>query len=76
MGHAWFDGAPGLETIRYGGKMPCVEVRGDDGTLVVLNAGTGIRCLGETLGPEVSRIDLRSLIFIWIISRGWGFLNR
>jgi phosphoribosyl 1,2-cyclic phosphodiesterase len=35
-----------------------VEVRGEDGTLVVLDAGTGIRRLGETLGPEVRCIDL------------------
>lgn len=50
--------APGPETIRYGGNTSCVEVRGDDGTLMVLDAGTGIRCLGATLGPEVPRIDL------------------
>ena len=49
---------PGPETIRYGGNTSCVEVRGDDGTLVVLDAGTGIRRLGATLGPEVTRIDL------------------
>lgn len=50
--------APGLETVRYGGNTSCVEVRGDDGSLVVLDAGTGIRRLGETVGPEVPRIDL------------------
>jgi phosphoribosyl 1,2-cyclic phosphodiesterase len=50
--------APGLETVRYGGNTSCVEVRGDDGTLVVLDAGTGIRRLGETIGHEVGRIDL------------------
>ena len=50
--------APGLETVRYGGNTSCVEVRGDDGTLVVLDAGTGIRRLGETVGSEVRRIDI------------------
>jgi phosphoribosyl 1,2-cyclic phosphodiesterase len=50
--------APGLETVRYGGNTSCVEVRGDDGTLVVLDAGTGIRRLGATIGPEVGRIDI------------------
>jgi phosphoribosyl 1,2-cyclic phosphodiesterase len=49
---------PGPETVRYGGNTSCVEVRGEDGTLVVLDAGTGSRCLGETLGLEVGRIDL------------------
>lgn len=50
--------APGLETVRYGGNTSCVEVRGGDGTLVVLDAGTGIRRLGATIGPEVRRIDV------------------
>jgi phosphoribosyl 1,2-cyclic phosphodiesterase len=50
--------APGLETVRYGGNTSCVEVRGDDGSLVVLDAGTGIRRLGASVGPEVTRIDV------------------
>jgi phosphoribosyl 1,2-cyclic phosphodiesterase len=50
--------APGLETVRYGGNTSCVEVRGDDGTFVVLDAGTGIRRLGETVTSEVTRIDI------------------
>ncbi|HWP48882.1 MAG TPA: MBL fold metallo-hydrolase [Candidatus Limnocylindrales bacterium] len=50
--------APGPETVRYGGNTSCVEVRGADGTLLVLDAGTGIRRLGATIGPEVPRIDL------------------
>lgn len=33
----------------YGGNTTCVEVRGDDGHLVILDAGTGIRELGRTL---------------------------
>ena len=50
--------APGPETMRYGGNTSCVEVRGADGTLVILDSGTGIRRLGETLGAETRRIDL------------------
>ena len=37
--------APGPDTARYGGNTPSVEVRGDDGTVLVLDAGTGIRPL-------------------------------
>jgi len=44
--------------IRYGGNTSCVEVRGTGGTLLVLDAGTGIKRLGETLGPEISRVDI------------------
>jgi phosphoribosyl 1,2-cyclic phosphodiesterase len=49
---------PGPETTRYGGNTSCVEVRGRDGSLLVLDAGTGIRRLGAVVGPEVRRIDL------------------
>jgi phosphoribosyl 1,2-cyclic phosphodiesterase len=49
--------APGPETVRYGGNTSCVEVRGADGTLLVLDAGTGIRRLGGRVGPEM-RVDL------------------
>ena len=41
--------APGAETVRYGGNTSCVEVRLEDGTLLVLDAGTGIRPLGTGL---------------------------
>ncbi len=50
--------APGADTARYGGNTSCVEVRGAGGTLLVLDAGTGIRPLGKTLGSDVARIDL------------------
>ena len=49
---------PGPETVRYGGNTSCVEVRGADGTLLVLDAGTGIRRLGARLGPEAGRVDV------------------
>lgn len=40
---------PGANTVRYGGNTSCVEVLLDDGTVLVLDAGTGIRCLGPDL---------------------------
>ena len=36
---------PGPETARYGGNTSCVSVRGREGTILVLDAGTGIRRL-------------------------------
>ncbi len=48
----------GPATARYGGNTACVEVRGDDGTLLVLDAGTGIRPLGAGLEQMPSRIDI------------------
>ena len=41
--------APGPGTVRYGGNTSCVEVRTADGTLLVLDAGTGLRALGDAL---------------------------
>ena len=44
---------PGPETARYGGNTSCVQVELADGTMLVLDAGTGIRPLGLTLpAPE------------------------
>src|SRR5262245_5020128 len=41
--------SPGPQTVRYGGNTSCVEVRLQDGTLIVLDAGTGLRALGDAL---------------------------
>jgi phosphoribosyl 1,2-cyclic phosphodiesterase len=50
---------PGLETTRYGGDTSCVSVDGGDpGHVLVLDAGSGIRRLGLSIGPQVTRIDL------------------
>jgi len=50
--------APGAETARYGGNTSTVEVRESDGTLLVLDAGTGIRRLGTQIPPDTGRIDI------------------
>jgi phosphoribosyl 1,2-cyclic phosphodiesterase len=50
--------APGPATVRYGGNTSCLELRLEDGTLLVLDAGTGIRELGRTLGGHDGPIHL------------------
>jgi phosphoribosyl 1,2-cyclic phosphodiesterase len=50
--------SPGPETIRYGGNTSCVGVTLSDGSLVVLDAGTGIRGLGMALPDEPTRIHV------------------
>ncbi len=40
---------PGKHTVRYGGNTPCIELRLDDDKLIILDAGTGIRNLGDYL---------------------------
>lgn len=44
--------APGPQTARYGGNTSCVEVKLSDGTTLALDAGTGLRSLGNTLVRE------------------------
>jgi CheY-like chemotaxis protein len=46
---------PGPTTLRYGGNTSCVEVRSADGTLIVLDCGTGAHDLGRALAASVER---------------------
>jgi phosphoribosyl 1,2-cyclic phosphodiesterase len=43
---------PGPETVRYGGNTSCLEVDLANGSVLVLDAGTGIRELGEKLEQQ------------------------
>jgi len=49
--------SPGPDTVRFGGNTSCVEVRDGD-HLLVLDAGTGIRRLGQVISPAQGRIDV------------------
>ncbi len=50
--------SPGADTVRYGGNTTCVSVEGEDGMLLVLDAGTGIRCLGLNLADDLQRVHI------------------
>jgi phosphoribosyl 1,2-cyclic phosphodiesterase len=50
--------APGPETNRYGGNTSCVAVEGAQGTLLVLDAGTGIRRLTAAIPKTIRRLDI------------------
>ncbi len=43
---------PGPETARYGGNTPCITLAGP-GPLIILDAGSGLRCLGHELMQAV-----------------------
>lgn len=56
--------APGPATVRYGGNTSCVELELADGTILILDAGTGIRELGQRLverDPGVLHVCLTHL---------------
>lgn len=50
--------APGPDTTRYGGNTSCVTIEGDAGTLLILDAGTGIRRLNNFVPPTIKRVDI------------------
>jgi phosphoribosyl 1,2-cyclic phosphodiesterase len=50
--------APGPSTARYGGNTSCVQVTLSDGSVLVLDAGSGIRDLGQAIPPDVKRINI------------------
>lgn len=43
---------PGAATVRYGGQTSCVELRTDSGGCLIIDAGTGMRALGQKLSRE------------------------
>ena len=54
---------PGKNFIRYGGNTPCIEVRCGE-TLIIIDAGSGIRELGDSLLQEFKgrNADIQILI--------------
>ena len=45
--------SPGPHTVRYGGNTTCIEIRTDNNELIILDAGTGIFPLSQTLLAEL-----------------------
>ncbi len=45
--------SPGPKTMRYGGNTTCIEVRSDANTLIILDGGTGIFSLAQSLLDEL-----------------------
>jgi phosphoribosyl 1,2-cyclic phosphodiesterase len=56
--------SPGPTTVRYGGNTPCVELRTDDGWLIILDAGTGVRELGRSLIERANGAPIAGDIFL------------
>lgn len=48
----------GEGTIRYGGDTACVEVRASDGTLLILDGGSGLLHVTPRIAPDAARIDV------------------
>ncbi len=67
---------PGRETSTYGGNTSCVEVRVGD-QIIILDAGSGIRRLGQTLMKEVGDAGLNVALLVththWDHIQGFPF---
>ena len=70
---------PGPTTVRYGGNTSCVEVRDSTGSLLVLDAGTGLRELGISLmnsnGSRPFSVDLLLSHLHWDHIQGIPFFR-
>jgi phosphoribosyl 1,2-cyclic phosphodiesterase len=64
---------------RYGGNTTCVEVRLDDGTLFILDCGSGARPLGKSLEREFGTKPMQAYIlmthFHWDHIQGLPFFS-
>jgi len=68
---------PGPRTVRHGGNTSCIELRTSDGTLFILDCGTGLRELGLALMKEPQPII--GNIFLshthWDHTQGFAFFE-
>lgn len=55
---------PERRNSRYGGNTPCVEVRLANGTLIVLDGGTGLRPFGNSLQREFGERAILGFVFL------------
>ncbi len=55
--------APGPETVRYGGNTPCVSIE-HGGSMVIFDAGTGIRKLGVAIQTSAQGRDQDIHLFL------------
>lgn len=50
--------APGRETVKYGGESTCLEVISDTGDRIIIDAGSGIRKLGNSIIKNGTENDI------------------
>jgi phosphoribosyl 1,2-cyclic phosphodiesterase len=71
---------PGPDTIKYGGNTTCIEIRTDDGRIIIIGAGSGIRALGnELVATELKKGPIDLDLFIshthWDHIQGFPFFT-
>src|SRR5215472_1395899 len=68
---------PEIQNLAYGGNTSCVEVRSDDNEVLILDGGSGVRRLGQSLLDEFKdcRLSINMLLthFHWDHIQGIPF---
>lgn len=68
---------PGPHTLRYGGNTSCVQVTSPNGTLIIIDCGTGAHDLGQSLLAKAHGLPLHGSILIshthWDHIQGFPF---
>jgi phosphoribosyl 1,2-cyclic phosphodiesterase len=69
--------APGRETVRYGGESTCLEILMDSGETIIIDAGSGIRKLGNKLlgQPEITDLTMLFTHAHWDHLAGFPFFK-
>ena len=65
--------SPGPDTLKYGGNTSCVHVELESGKHLILDAGTGIRKLGQILALKDDRIYILLSHGHWDHIQGYPF---
>ncbi len=65
---------PGKDTVKYGGNTTCVTIEIDDGSFIILDAGTGIKKVGSyLLKKKINEISLFLTHSHWDHIQGFPF---
>lgn len=67
--------SPGADYVKYGGNTACVHVALNDGTDIILDAGSGIRALGNQLAKSSDDIHLLLSHNHWDHVQGFPFFT-
>ena len=69
--------APGVSTIRYGGNGTCLEIRPHGTHIIIIDAGSGLRCLGNDLmrEKEIEKISMLLTHSHWDHVMGFPFFR-
>ncbi len=67
--------APGPQTAKYGGNTSCVHIELENGHDLILDAGTGIRLLGQKLATKSSPANVLLSHGHWDHIQGYPFFE-